>query len=52
MRKEDIEMYLMESMIGVPKSLRNWEIKAETPLFTHVFRVDENVEGSPLMLSD
>ena len=42
--KRQMEKYLMKSMIGVPRGFSGWEIKAETPLFTHRFRVDENVE--------
>jgi len=40
--KRQMETSLMKSMIGVPKGFSNWRIKAETPLFTHYFRVDEN----------
>jgi len=43
MGKRQMEEYLMKSMIGVPKGFSGWKIKAETPLFTHFFRVDENV---------
>jgi len=44
MGKRQMEEYLMKSIIGVPKGFSGWKIKAETPLFTHFFRVDENVE--------
>ena len=50
--RRNMEEYFVESMIGVPKSLSGWEIRAETPLFTHVFRVDESVKGSPLLIED
>ncbi|UCH31689.1 MAG: hypothetical protein JSV05_09415 [Candidatus Bathyarchaeota archaeon] len=52
MRREDMEIYLKESMIGVPKSLSHWRIEAKTPLLAHLLRVDESTEGSPLMLDD
>ena len=44
MSKREMEKYLMKSMIGVPKGFSGWKIKAETPLFTHFFRVDESVD--------
>jgi len=44
--KSQMEESLMESMIGIPKGLRGFEIRATTPLFTHFFRFDENVLGS------
>jgi len=51
--KKQIETSLMESMTGVPWGVSDFIIKAETPLFTHIFRVDENVEGSrPLIFAD
>ena len=50
--KIPIGTYLEESMIGIPKSIRNLGIRAETPLFTHVFRLDEKAEGSPLYIFD
>lgn len=34
---------LKNSMIGIPATLKSYTIKAETPLFTHIFRVDESV---------
>lgn len=50
--KIPLKKYFMESMIGIPKSLSNWGIRAETPLFTHVFRLDEKAEGIPLYIFD
>jgi len=44
--------YLEKSMIGIPKSWRNFGIRAETPLLTHIFRVDEKVEGGPAYIFD
>lgn len=44
MSKRHMEKYLIKSMIGIPKGFGGWKIKAETPLFTHFFRVDESVD--------
>jgi hypothetical protein len=41
LRKEDIGSSLSKSMIGVFAE-EYWKIRAQTPLFTHVFRVDKN----------
>ena len=34
---------LEKSMIGIPKSWRNYHFLARTPLFTHAFRLDDKV---------
>jgi len=52
MREADLERYLKESMMGVPKTLSHRPVRAETPLFAHVLRVDKSVKGSPLHLSE
>lgn len=41
-----VSKYLEESMIGVPKSVEGYGVSAETPLFIHFLRVDEDVKGS------
>jgi hypothetical protein len=41
--KRQTEANMMKSMIGIPKGYSNWKVKAETPLFRHLFRVDKNV---------
>lgn len=47
-----IGMYLEDSMIGIPRSVRNLHIRAETPLFTHFLRVEKDIDGTPLMMDD
>jgi hypothetical protein len=38
----DFEDILMTSDIGVPENWSTYPVTAETPLFTHDFRVDKN----------
>lgn len=46
MPKSYIVSVFNQSMIGIPKELRNYSFMAKTPLFTHIFRIDENATAT------
>ena len=48
LNKQQTEMQLMKSMIGIPKEFYSWEVSAETPLFIHLFRIDKDVEAEEI----
>lgn len=51
MSKSDIERFLSESFVGVPKNIVS-QFTAKTPLFTHIFRKDKNVSTGTYRVSD
>lgn len=51
MSKYDLERFLSESFMGVPKNVASKFI-ARTPLFTHIFRPDENVTTGKYLVSN